>query len=159
MESGKIIKWLKKEGDRVQSGDILAEVETDKADVEMEAFGSGVLRKILQPAGSTVPVGSLIGVIAEPDEDIAAVAGQAGAPAAPAASAAPALRPPRPRLRCRAVPPRSRHSPAARIPPRARRHRRAHRPRRRERRRPPRLRRPPCAPPPPRARRPVTAAG
>ncbi len=57
MESGKIIKWLKKEGDRVQSGDILAEVETDKADVEMEAFGSGVLRKILQPAGSTVPGG------------------------------------------------------------------------------------------------------
>ena len=74
MESGKIIKWLKKEGDRIQAGDILAEVETDKADVEMEAFGAGVLRKILSPAGSTVPVGSLIGVIAEPDEDIAAVA-------------------------------------------------------------------------------------
>src|SRR5438445_225285 len=47
MESGKIIKWLKKEGDRIQGGDILAEVETDKADVEMEAFGAGVLRKIL----------------------------------------------------------------------------------------------------------------
>src|SRR5512132_4463087 len=91
MESGKIIKWLKKEGDRIQAGDILAEVETDKADVEMEAFGSGVLRKILQPAGSTVPVGSLLGVIAEPDEDIAAVASQAGgAPAAPAAASAPA---------------------------------------------------------------------
>src|SRR4030095_3969557 len=69
---------------------ILAEVEPARADVEMEAVGSGVLRKILQPAGSTVPVGSLIGVIAEPDEDIAAVASQAGAPAAPAASAAPA---------------------------------------------------------------------
>ena len=89
MESGKIIKWLKKEGDRVQAGDILAEVETDKADVEMEAFGTGVLRKILMPAGSTVPVGSLIGVIAEPDEDIAAVASQAGGtPAAPAPAAA-----------------------------------------------------------------------
>src|SRR5262244_3934347 len=50
MESGKIIKWLKKEGDRIQGGDILAEVETDKADVEMEAFGAGVLRKILVPA-------------------------------------------------------------------------------------------------------------
>ena len=58
MESGKVIKWLKKEGDRVQSGDILAEVETDKADVEMEAFGAGVLRKILVPAGSTVPPSS-----------------------------------------------------------------------------------------------------
>src|SRR5882672_6616875 len=47
METGKIIKWLKNEGDRIQAGDILAEVETDKADVEMEAFGGGVLRKIL----------------------------------------------------------------------------------------------------------------
>ena len=83
MESGKIIKWLKKEGDRIQAGDILAEVETDKADVEMEAFGGGVLRKILVPAGGSVPVGSLIGVIAELNEDISAVAGQA--PSAPAA--------------------------------------------------------------------------
>src|ERR1700704_5396836 len=81
MDAGKVIKWLKKEGDRVQSGDILAEVETDKADVEMEAFGAGVLRKILVPAGSTVPVGSLIGVIAEANDDIGAVVAQAGAPA------------------------------------------------------------------------------
>jgi len=73
MESGKIIKWLKKEGDKIQGGDILAEVETDKADVEMEAFGAGVLRKILVPAGESVPIGALIGVIAEPSEDIAAV--------------------------------------------------------------------------------------
>jgi pyruvate dehydrogenase E2 component (dihydrolipoamide acetyltransferase) len=91
MESGKIIKWLKKEGDRVQSGDILAEVETDKADVEMEAFGSGVLRKILVAAGNTVPVGSLIGVIAEENDDINSVVAQAGgapASAAPAPSEA-----------------------------------------------------------------------
>ena len=67
MESGKIIKWLKKEGDRVQGGDILAEVETDKADVEMEAFGAGVLRKILVPAGTRRRSVSLIGVIAEPE--------------------------------------------------------------------------------------------
>lgn len=86
METGKIIKWLKKEGDRVQGGDILAEIETDKADVEMEAFGAGVLRKILVPAGERAPVGGLIGVIAEPGEDIAAVL--AGAPA-PAPAAAP----------------------------------------------------------------------
>jgi len=66
METGRVIKWLKKEGDRVQGGDILAEVETDKADVEMEAFGSGALRKILVPAGEQAPVGSLIAVIAEP---------------------------------------------------------------------------------------------
>ncbi len=73
MESGKIIKWLKKEGDRIQGGDILAEVETDKADVEMEAFGAGVLRKILVPAGETAAIGALIGVIAEPGDDINAL--------------------------------------------------------------------------------------
>src|SRR2546428_12191503 len=72
MESGKIIKWLKKEGDRIQGGDILAEVETDKADVEMEAFGAGVLRKSLVPAGTSAPIGTLIGVIAEPGDDIPA---------------------------------------------------------------------------------------
>jgi len=92
METGKIIKWLKQEGDRIQSGDILAEVETDKADVEMEAFGSGVLRKILVQAGAAAPVGALIGVIAEPGDDIAAVVSQAGG-AAPAAAAAPAPKP------------------------------------------------------------------
>jgi pyruvate dehydrogenase E2 component (dihydrolipoyllysine-residue acetyltransferase) len=87
MESGKIIKWLKKEGDQVKGGDILAEVETDKADVEMEAFGAGVLRKILVPAGETAAIGALIGVIAEPGDDIAALV--ASAPPAGAASAAP----------------------------------------------------------------------
>src|SRR5687768_3404283 len=87
METGKIIKWLKKEGDRIQGGDILAEIETDKADVEMEAFGGGVLRKILVPAGETAPVGSLIGVIAEPNEDISSVI--AAAPAAAPAAASP----------------------------------------------------------------------
>jgi pyruvate dehydrogenase E2 component (dihydrolipoyllysine-residue acetyltransferase) len=112
METGKIIKWLKQEGDRVQSGDILAEVETDKADVEMEAFGAGLLRKILIPAGGAVPVGALIGVIAEPGDDIAAVVGAAGAaPPAPVAQATemaarPAEVPPQPR----------REDPAARTP-------------------------------------------
>ena len=89
MESGKIIKWLKKEGDRIQSGDILAEVETDKADVEMEAFGAGVLRKILVSAGDKAAVGSLIAVIAEEGEDINAVVAQAGG-GTPAPAAAPA---------------------------------------------------------------------
>jgi len=79
MESGKIIKWLKKEGDRIQGGDILAEVETDKADVEMEAFGAGVLRKILVPAGEAAAIGALIGVIAEPGDDIAALVASAPA--------------------------------------------------------------------------------
>jgi len=86
MESGKIIKWLKKEGDRIQGGDILAEVETDKADVEMEAFGAGVLRKILVPAGETAAIGSLIGVIAEPGDDIGALVASAAAGGAGAGS-------------------------------------------------------------------------
>ena len=90
METGKLIKWLKKEGDRIQGGDILAEVETDKADVEMEAFGSGVLRKILVSPGQSVPVGSLIAVIADADEDIASVLAQAPTPSAPASAPAPA---------------------------------------------------------------------
>jgi pyruvate dehydrogenase E2 component (dihydrolipoamide acetyltransferase) len=93
METGRIIKWLKKEGDPVRGGDILAEVETDKADVEMEAFGAGVLRKILVPAGERAPVGVLIGVIAEPGDDIAKVLAEAAAavPAPPAAAPAAAV--------------------------------------------------------------------
>src|SRR5437867_8569624 len=106
METGKIIKWLKKEGDRVQGGDILAEIETDKADVEMEAFGAGVLRKILVSAGEKAPVGTLIGVIAEPAEDIAAVLVSAPAPAV----AAGGLGGPSP-------PERRRPAPAPRSPP------------------------------------------
>ena len=109
METGKVIKWIKKEGDRVNGGDILAEVETDKADVEMEAFGAGVLRKILVKEGETAPVGAMIAVIAEPSEDLSGVAGEAPAaapaPAAPKASPAaatgasprPAAVPPQPR--------------------------------------------------------------
>src|ERR671925_1327776 len=89
MESGKVIKWLKKEGDRVNGGDILAEVETDKADVEMEAFGAGVLRKILVQAGDSAPVGNLIAIIAEPNDDISSVMAAAPAPAAAPAVASP----------------------------------------------------------------------
>src|SRR5687767_8925921 len=90
METGKIIKWIKKEGDRVNGGDILAEVETDKADVEMEAFGAGVLRKILVPEGERAPVGTLIGVIADANEDIASVVAAAGGGAGAGAAGAPA---------------------------------------------------------------------
>jgi pyruvate dehydrogenase E2 component (dihydrolipoamide acetyltransferase) len=118
MESGKVIKWLKKEGERVQSGDILAEVETDKADVEMEAFGAGVLRKILVNAGDKAPVGSLIAVIADENEDINSVVGQAGG-AAPAAQAAAAPSAAKPAMADRpaAVPPQPRsEDPAARKP-------------------------------------------
>src|SRR5204863_3530202 len=91
MESGKIIKWLKKEGDRVQAGDILAEVETDKADVEMEAFGGGVLRKVLVKEGDRAPVGTLIAVIAEPSDDIASLTATAEAPAGTGGARPPVL--------------------------------------------------------------------
>jgi pyruvate dehydrogenase E2 component (dihydrolipoyllysine-residue acetyltransferase) len=90
MESGKLIKWLKKEGDRIQAGDILAEIETDKADVEMEAFGAGILRKILVQPGDRAPVGTTIAVIAEANEDIASVIAEAGGGATAKPTAAPA---------------------------------------------------------------------
>src|SRR3989337_2904437 len=114
-ESGKIIKWLKQEGDRVTGGDILAEIETDKADVEMEAFGGGVLRKILVKEGDRVPVGSLIAVIAEPNEDIApGAAGAAGA--APPTTGVVASRPaePTPLTAVTSAPGRVKASPLAR---------------------------------------------
>ncbi|HET8575549.1 MAG TPA: pyruvate dehydrogenase complex dihydrolipoamide acetyltransferase [Methylomirabilota bacterium] len=92
METGKVIKWLKKAGDQVKGGDVIAEIETDKANVEIEAFGSGVLRKIVVDAGGQVPVGELIAIIADPAEDISTVAAAPpkAAPAAAAAASAPA---------------------------------------------------------------------
>jgi pyruvate dehydrogenase E2 component (dihydrolipoamide acetyltransferase) len=85
MEEGTIVKWSKKEGDPVKVGDVLAEIETDKANMEMEALGAGVLRKILVPAGGKAPIGALIGVIADPGDDIAALLATAQAPAPAAA--------------------------------------------------------------------------
>jgi pyruvate dehydrogenase E2 component (dihydrolipoamide acetyltransferase) len=87
METGRVIKWLKKEGDRVEGGEIIAEIETDKADIELESFGAGVLRKIVVPAGERASVGGLIAVIAEPSEDIVSVL--TAAPAAPTSPPAP----------------------------------------------------------------------
>src|SRR5690242_8912050 len=93
MEEGRLVKWLKNEGDAVKSGDPLAEVETDKAIMELVARGDGVLRKRLIAEGDSRPVGQLVGVIAAADENIDALlaeAGGAAAAAAPAAQAAPA---------------------------------------------------------------------
>ncbi|ATX81063.1 pyruvate dehydrogenase E2 component (dihydrolipoamide acetyltransferase) [Mariprofundus ferrinatatus] len=72
MTEGRIARWLKKEGDTLESGEILAEVETDKATMEMEVVEEGVLHKIISPEGSVVPVGSVIAVIAEEGEDVPA---------------------------------------------------------------------------------------
>lgn len=70
MEEGKIEKWLKKEGDRVEKGEILLEITTDKATLEVESYGSGLLRKIIVPAGETVPVTTVIGYIADEAEEL-----------------------------------------------------------------------------------------
>ncbi|HEX5580325.1 MAG TPA: pyruvate dehydrogenase complex dihydrolipoamide acetyltransferase [Gemmatimonadaceae bacterium] len=78
MEEGRLVKWLKNEGDQVASGDVLAEVETDKAIMELVARGDGVLRKRMIGEGDTSPVGQVIGVIAAPDEDISSIAGAGG---------------------------------------------------------------------------------
>ena len=86
MEEGKLVKWLKNEGDAVKTGDPIGEVETDKAIMELVARGDGVLRKRLVNEGDSVAVGTLVGVIAAADENIEALlsAAPAPAPSAPA---------------------------------------------------------------------------
>ena len=74
MEKGNLAKWLKKEGDVIKSGDVLAEIETDKATMEVEAVDEGVLAKIMVPEGSAdVPVNQVIGLIIEEGEDASAI--------------------------------------------------------------------------------------
>lgn len=99
MEEGRLVKWHKQEGDPVKSGETLAEVETDKAVMDLMARADGVLRQVAVAEGQTVPVGSIVAVIAAPGEAIDAAPAAAGgppartappAPVAPAASAAPA---------------------------------------------------------------------
>src|SRR4051812_4997110 len=102
MTEATLAKWLKKEGDAVKPGDMIAEVETDKATQELEAFESGTIAKIVIPEGGKTPVGALIVVLAKPGEDTKQVAANvkapaasgapkpAAAPAAPAAARAPA---------------------------------------------------------------------
>src|ERR1700674_767416 len=94
MEEGRLVKWNKNEGDAVKNGDVLAEVETDKAIMELVARGDGVLRKRLANEGDSSPVGTLLAVIATPDENIDSIVGSATPPAAapavaPIAAAAP----------------------------------------------------------------------
>jgi pyruvate dehydrogenase E2 component (dihydrolipoamide acetyltransferase) len=89
MEEGRLVKWLKNEGDAVKSGEALAEVETDKAIMELVARGDGVLRKRLIAEGDTAPVGTLAGVIATADENIDALVAGAGTTAPAAGAPAP----------------------------------------------------------------------
>ncbi|HSM15414.1 MAG TPA: dihydrolipoamide acetyltransferase family protein [Gemmatimonadales bacterium] len=97
MEEGRLVEWKKQEGESVTTGDVLAEVETDKAVMELVARADGVLLKQVIAAGTTVPVADLVGIIGEPGEDIAALLDGAGAkpptppePATTAAAPAPA---------------------------------------------------------------------
>jgi pyruvate dehydrogenase E2 component (dihydrolipoamide acetyltransferase) len=91
MEKGNLSRWLKKEGDKIQAGDVLAEIETDKATMEVEAVDEGVLAKIVVPDGTTdVPVNDVIGVIAGEGEDAKTVAARgSGRLGAGGASSAP----------------------------------------------------------------------
>jgi pyruvate dehydrogenase E2 component (dihydrolipoamide acetyltransferase) len=88
MTEGKIVEWLKRPGDRVERGESVLVVESDKADMDVETFNGGFLAAVLMPAGSTAPVGETIGLVVDSEEEIAAAA--ASAPAAPAAAAVPA---------------------------------------------------------------------
>jgi pyruvate dehydrogenase E2 component (dihydrolipoamide acetyltransferase) len=88
MEEGKLLEWKVQEGDAVEAGDILLEIETDKANMDVDALRGGTVLKILVEAGQTVPVGTLVGIVGEPGEDISALIEAAAA--APAAAPEPA---------------------------------------------------------------------
>src|SRR3954469_4987183 len=96
MEKGNLAKWLKKEGDKVKSGDVIAEIETDKATMEVEAVDEGTLARILVPEGTQdVPVNNIIAVLASEGEDVKSAGAGAGAPPRKPAPAtqAPAAKP------------------------------------------------------------------
>ena len=104
MEEGTVASWLKKVGDTVKEGDILAEIETDKATMEFESFNAGTLLHIGIEAGKTAPVDALLAIIGAPGEDISAYL--SGAPAATQAVSAPVAEtaPPTPAAAPAAVP-------------------------------------------------------
>ncbi len=89
MVEGTLVRWIKSEGDEVKRGEPVAEIETDKAVVEMESTANGLLRKILASEGATVPVGHPIGIIGSADEDIAGLIGDQTPAPAPAPADAP----------------------------------------------------------------------
>jgi pyruvate dehydrogenase E2 component (dihydrolipoamide acetyltransferase) len=95
MSAGKLLAWRKKVGERVERGDIIADVETDKADIEVEVFATGVIEKILVQPGEKVPVGTLLALIAEEGKPTAAAPPRVARkpPVAPAPAAAPAAAP------------------------------------------------------------------
>jgi pyruvate dehydrogenase E2 component (dihydrolipoamide acetyltransferase) len=118
MEEGQLVQWLKSEGDEVSNGDILAEIETDKATMELVARGDGVLRKIFVEAGGVAPVGSVIAVIAKGDEDISGIEGHSGGGTTTAVADAPA-EPAGPKTKAEPAPPARAAVPSAPAKPAA----------------------------------------
>src|SRR5436309_3264609 len=93
MEEGRLVKWTKHEGDPVKSGDTLAEVETDKAVMELVARADGQLLKVMVPEGTTVPVGNVVAWIGKPGEKVDGAGAGSGEPGAAARKPAPAPAP------------------------------------------------------------------
>jgi pyruvate dehydrogenase E2 component (dihydrolipoamide acetyltransferase) len=93
MTEGKIVEWLKKPGDKVERGESVLVVESDKADMDVESFNEGYLAAVLMPAGGTAPVGETIGLIVETQAEIAEVQAKAPSGGAPAAAPTPAAAP------------------------------------------------------------------
>jgi len=91
MTEGKIVEWLKQPGDKVERGESVLVVESDKADMDVESFNEGYLAAVLMPAGGTAPVGETIGLVVETEAEIAEVA--ARTPAAPTSAPEPAVTP------------------------------------------------------------------
>jgi pyruvate dehydrogenase E2 component (dihydrolipoamide acetyltransferase) len=89
MEEGRILRWLKREGDPIETGQALAEVETDKATVEMEAYANGTIRKLIAVEGQFAKVGELIAIIGATGEDVSSLLPAAGAVARVEATAVP----------------------------------------------------------------------
>ena len=91
MKEGKVVSWLKSEGDEIEAGEAIMVVESDKADMDVEAFEDGFLAKIIIDEGGTAPVGAAVALIAATEDEIAEVAANGSGSAAPAAAeAAPA---------------------------------------------------------------------
>ena len=118
MEKGNLAKWLKKEGDEVKSGDVIAEIETDKATMEVEATDEGTLGKILVPEGTAdVAVNTPIAVILGEGEDKAAIKSSKPAPQQKAAESAPSAKVQKPQAKTQDVPaPKPAKAPAAPVP-------------------------------------------
>jgi len=118
MEKGNLAKWLKKEGEAVKTGDVIAEIETDKATMEYEAVDDGVMAKIVVPEGtSDVPVNQLIAVLAQEGEDVKAAAAAAGKGAPAALSPQPAPPPRTEEATQQAAAPAPAPVPQAKAPP------------------------------------------